>query len=217
MSLIELDDRSAWTNLNRLPFIFRHRLEEHPLFELSRLAKLAAAAAERGDPLKFAITSRENLSGMSLKQRLVETILRIEEGSSWMKISSLQELHPDYSVLLKSIVADVENASGLPLSQNIKWPSLSVFVASPNMITPYHFDHETNFLFQIRGDKDVTLFNQDDRFVLSEEEIEDFYRGNAMAGKYRDELGKCRQRISSNSTYGGPSSPFVASSDPEWR
>jgi hypothetical protein len=188
MPLIEPGDPSAWTNLNRSPFIFRHCLQEHPLFELSRLAKLAVSAVERGDPLKFAVTSGEDLSGMPLKQRLAETILRIEEGHSWMKISSLQELHPDYSALLESIVADIENASGLPLRQKMKWPGLSVFIASPNMITPYHFDHETNFLFQIRGEKDVKLFNQDDRLVLSEEEIEDFYRGNAMAGKYRDEL-----------------------------
>ncbi len=188
MPLIESDDPAAWKNLNRSPFIFRHCLQEHPLFELSRLSKLAVSAVERGDPLKFAVTSGEDLSGMPLKQRLAETVLRIEEGHSWMKISSLQELHPDYSALLQSIVTDIENASGLPLRQKMKWPGLSVFIASPNMITPYHFDHETNFLFQIKGEKDVKLFNQDDRFVLSEEEIEDFYRGNAMAGKYRDEL-----------------------------
>jgi hypothetical protein len=188
MTLIEPDDQSAWTNLNRSPFIFRHCLQGHPLFELSRLAKLAENAVERGDPLKFGVNSSEDLSGMPLKQRLAETILRIEEGRSWLKISSLQELHPDYSVLLKSIISDMENASGLPLRDKIKWPGLTVFIASPNMITPYHFDHETNFLFQIRGEKDVKLFDQNDRFVLSEEEIEDFYRGNAMAGKYRDEL-----------------------------
>ena len=188
MTLIEPHDQSAWANLNRSPFIFRHCLQGHPLFELSRLAKLAASAVERGDPLKFGVTSGKDLSGMPLKQRLAETILRIEEGGSWMKISSLHELHPDYSVLLQSICADMENASGLPLRQKVKWPGLTVFITSPNMITPYHFDHETNFLFQIRGEKDVKLFDQNDRFVLSEEEIEDFYGGNAMAGKYRDDL-----------------------------
>ena len=118
MTLIEPDDRSAWTNINRSPFIFRHCLQGHPLFELSRLAKLAESAVDRGDPLKFGVTSGKELSGMPLKQRLAETILRMEEGGSWMKISSLQELHPDYAVLLQSIVADMENASGLPLRQN---------------------------------------------------------------------------------------------------
>jgi hypothetical protein len=57
------------------------------------------------------------------------------------------------------------------------------------MVTPYHFDHDVNFLFQVHGEKDVWLYDQDDRFVLTEDEIEAFYRGNPTAGIYRDELG----------------------------
>ena len=42
-------------------------------------------------------------------------------------------------------------------------------------------DHETNFLLQIRGEKSVRLYAKG-RGTLCEEEIEDFYRFNALAG-----------------------------------
>src|SRR5262249_19874655 len=41
-------------------------------------------------------------------------------------------------------------------------------------VTPYHIDHEYNFLLQIRGRKSLAIF---DRSVVSEQELERFYRG----------------------------------------
>ena len=49
-------------------------------------------------------------------------------------------------------------------------------------------DHESNFLFQIGGEKEVNLFDPADRSVLSEREIETFYIGELNALRYRDEI-----------------------------
>jgi ribosomal protein L16 Arg81 hydroxylase len=49
-----------------------------------------------------------------------------------------------------------------------------VFISSPGSVTPYHIDHEYNFLLQIRGTKQISIFDRD---ALSEEEVERFYRG----------------------------------------
>jgi ribosomal protein L16 Arg81 hydroxylase len=54
-----------------------------------------------------------------------------------------------------------------------------IFVSSPGSITPYHMDPEHNFLLQIRGSKEVRLF---ERSVVGEEELERFH----TAGGHRN-------------------------------
>jgi len=179
------DNASAWEALNRSAFKFRHRLENHPLFEISRLAKIAESVTNNK---KLYVTSDEDLNGLPVKRRFAESLRRIEGGSHWLKLSGLQEVHPDYNELLQTFLLELEDLTGLPVRRTATWAGLTVFIASPKMITPYHFDHDTNFLFQIEGEKDAYLFDPTDKSVLTEDEIEHFYRGEAMAGKYRDEL-----------------------------
>jgi len=50
-----------------------------------------------------------------------------------------------------------------------------IFVSSPGSVTPFHFDQEYNFLLQIRGQKQVSLFDGEDRALLTERELEKFY------------------------------------------
>ena len=53
---------------------------------------------------------------------------------------------------------------------------------------PYHLDHESNFLLQVAGEKDLYLFDCSDPLVLSERDIERYYLGDFHAARYRDEL-----------------------------
>jgi hypothetical protein len=181
--VIEVGRRSDWDALNRAPFTFRHNLQNHPLLAIPRLVKIAESAVAKRGPRKVFVPDDDELKKLPWKERLPEALRRIEGGSLWLKISQLQELHSDYENLLQTILAQMEDFSGLPLRRTSTWAGLTVFIASPNVVTPYHFDHDTNFLFQIRGEKDVFLF---DRSILTEQEIEYFYKGEAMAGKFRD-------------------------------
>ena len=54
---------------------------------------------------------------------------------------------------------------------------VTLFVSSPNEITHYHMDHTWNFLLQLSGRKTVHLFDQHDRNVLRQVDIENFYAG----------------------------------------
>jgi hypothetical protein len=54
--------------------------------------------------------------------------------------------------------------------------------------TPYHIDHESNFLFQIRGSKHISLHEPDDRDVVPDDQLERFYTGDFEAAEYRPEL-----------------------------
>src|SRR5262249_52527757 len=56
----------------------------------------------------------------------------------------------------------------------------AIFVTSPSSVTPYHMDHEINFLLQMRGSKTVSVFSASDREVLSELELERHFSGPAI-------------------------------------
>jgi len=187
--VIGLDDAGIWKQLNCAPYLFHHALANHPLFDIPRLLKLAMGVIDRGDPTKFGlrIEGDAKFNSAPLQDRLLQAIRHVEEGGIWFKLSSLEELDGDYDHILRKTIGEVEDLTGLRLRHDIGWSGITVFVASPNMVTPYHFDNEMNFLFQIRGEKDVRLFDPQNRFVLTENEIERFYAGHPMAGIYRDE------------------------------
>jgi hypothetical protein len=175
-------------------FMFNHELGNSPLFSVERLTAVAERMIGRGDSKN--ITTRIGKSSladakfrdMPLKQRLAETVARIEEANVWMKLSSANAMDPEYNEVMQTVLREVEKASGRPLLQDITWAGLTVFLASPGVVTPYHIDHESNFLFQIRGSKDVNLFDPRDPEVVPVKEIEDFYAGDFEAAKYRPEL-----------------------------
>jgi hypothetical protein len=54
-----------------------------------------------------------------------------------------------------------------------------IFVTSPSAITPFHMDHEHNFIMQIRGSKTLYTWDPFDREVLSEEGLELFHDHNS--------------------------------------
>lgn len=188
--VIGRENPGIWKRFNSAPYLFRHTMANHPLFDITKLLTLAKGAIDRGDPTKFALTVEGDakFNSAPLQDRLLQAIHHVEEGKIRFKISSLEELDPDYDHILHNTIGEIEDVAGLPLRHDIGLSGITVFVASPNMVTPYHFDHDSNFLFQIRGEKNVRLFDPQDRFVLTENEIERFYAGNPMAGIYREEI-----------------------------
>jgi len=209
----------TWNALGRSPFVFGHQLAHHPLFDLSQLANLARSVVRRGDPNKFGVRfessgrlDRFDVELLARQGQLAEIVECIGQGGVWLKMSSLHELDPAYERLRADYIAELEELTKLRLRDEISWSGLSVFVASPNMETPYHFDHDMNFLFQIQGEKDVFLFDQEDRFVLTEQEIEQFYRGRAFAGLLREEtrhLGKKYRLVPGLAVHQPPLAPHL--------
>ncbi len=52
-----------------------------------------------------------------------------------------------------------------------------IFISSAGSVTPFHIDPENNFLLQIRGHKQVQLFDVEDRETMSELQLEQFFTG----------------------------------------
>jgi hypothetical protein len=61
-----------------------------------------------------------------------------------------------------------------------------VFITSPHRVTAYHIDRECNFILQVHGNKDISVFDRNDRDVLPEEEIERFWMVDNNAAVYKE-------------------------------
>ena len=86
------------------------------------------------------------------------------------------EQDADFAKLLHSCLQEVASQSNL-LERQMSLPHAFIFVSSPKAVTPYHMDPEHNFLLQIRGSKQVHLFDPNDPDILSQEVLTRFYSG----------------------------------------
>jgi hypothetical protein len=174
-SLLRIDPLRFRERFDRQPFLVQHQLPGHPLFALPRLIELSRALPgelveyNAGDVPVSLDPTRTPRTGLSIE----ETIRRIEECRSWMVFKNV-ERDPDYQALLDACLDQVREHS------ESAWPGMDrregfIFVSSPGSVTPYHMDPEHNFLLQIRGRKQVSLFDGEDRAVLSQVELEKFY------------------------------------------
>ena len=175
---------------NRSSFEFSHNLAAHPLFELPRLVELAKFLDKKN---KFSPYSNDLRVDQGWRKKLPrrkltieETIAGINEAGSWVLLKSVQA-DPQYRELLDGCVTELERLTAVPLRREITWLDAYIFLASPGSVTPYHIDHEANFLLQIHGQKDISLFDPNDRSVLTEEEIERYYVGYISSARYREE------------------------------
>ena len=179
--LLEIDEEIFRTHFNRKPFLFRHHLSDHPLFKLTRLAELArtlppSIVEYNAGTIPVSLPDWENTPYTGLSAE--ETVRRIEECGSWLVLKRA-EAAPDCFNALNEILDEIE-----PLSEEVE-PGMceregAIFVTSPGSVTPYHMDHEINFLLQVRGGKTVSVFSASDREVLSELELEKHFSGPAI-------------------------------------
>lgn len=180
--------------LDRQPFALAHSLDHHPLFELPRLMQLADLL--KRDPHNIAYDAGNIGVEQRWNQRphnpytLREAMERIDCTGAWV-ILKHTESDPDYRTMLEAFISDMERLSGQNLRRAIKNPEAQIMVTSPGRITPYHFDNECNVLLQIRGEKDIFIFDQTDREVLTDEELERFWVGDWNAGEYK---ARCQEK-----------------------
>lgn len=170
----------------RSPFLIGHRLATHPLFELASLLELArrlpssSVEYNAGNLEINQDPSATPQTGLSVE----ETIRRIEQCKSWMVLKNVEQ-DSTYQDLLMKCLSDIESQQH-PYAKGICHREGFIFVSSPGSVTPYHMDPECNFLLQVRGTKQVSLFDGEDRSLLSDAELEHFYAGAHRNLVFRD-------------------------------
>jgi hypothetical protein len=189
---LHANDQEFKSKFNLHPFKFNHILHESGLFEIPRVAEVAQRMLEKNGNVRainFKNSSLESkFSAMPHSKQLTEAFARVHEETSWIKLTQAHLYDADYAHVLDSITAELEALSGLPLRSDITLVTMTLLVSSPNISTPFHIDHETNFLFQLQGSKDVCLFPATDRELVPDQEVERYYAGNFEAARYRRQL-----------------------------
>jgi hypothetical protein len=178
-------------HFNRRPFKIGHRLSDHSAFSLRSLIELskelpadnveynAGNLPVSQDPTK---TPQNGLS-------ISETIDRIENCQSWLVLKNVEQ-SPTYRQLLEDCLEEMRPFVELA-SRGMTHKQGFIFISSPGSITPFHIDPENNFLLQIRGSKTVWMFGQEDREVLTESQIEEFFGGGAHRNlEFKEEFRK---------------------------
>ena len=176
-------------NYNRHTFAFQHGLKDHPLFELSSLAALARRMPDHRDLYwsngRVDVTDRWDVSRDG-RLSLEDTITNIADNNSLVLLKHTEQ-DPIYGPVFKEFLAKVVEFSGEQMRRDVAVGEILILISSPNRITPYHMDGECNFVVQVVGNKTLSVFDQTDKTLVSDEVIEQFHTGDINSAKYHED------------------------------
>ena len=132
-----------------------------------KLVRTHSADATAGTSFADAPNLHPNTAGAAA------TLEGIAEARAWMSLLNVQA-DPIYRAFIDEILEEVR-----PIVEH-RDPGMCyragwIFVSSPNAVTPFHMDHEHNFILQIRGTKRLYVWEPFDRVVVSERAQEMFH------------------------------------------
>lgn len=156
-----------------------HALADHPLLQIDALVELG----KRQQARKLVRThNAEATAGTSFadaphlhpnKQDAATTLAYIAQAKAWMSLLNVQA-DPLYRQLIDDVLGEVRpivDRKDPGMCYRAGW----IFVSSPGAVTPFHMDHEHNFILQIRGTKRLYTWDPFDRVVVSERGQELFH------------------------------------------
>jgi hypothetical protein len=176
-----------------------HALADHPLLQIDALVELGkrqqarklvrthTADATAGTSFADAPNLHPNAQGAAT------TLADIANAKAWMSLLNVQA-DPTYRALIDEILDEVR-----PITER-RDPGMCyragwIFVSSPNTVTPFHMDHEHNFILQIRGKKRLYTWDPFDREVVSERAQELFHDKHSRQLVVWDEAWRKRARV----------------------
>jgi hypothetical protein len=176
-----------------------HALSDHPLLEIGALVELGRRQQER----KLVRThSAEATAGTSFADApnlhpnpkdAAGTLADIARAKAWMSLLNVQT-DPIYRRLVDEILDEVRPAVDRRdpgMCYRAGW----IFVSSPGAVTPFHMDHEHNFILQIRGKKRLYTWDPFDRVVVSERAQELFHDQHSRELVVWNEAWRERARV----------------------
>ena len=176
-----------------------HALADHPLLQLDALVELGKRQQER----KLVRThSADATAGTSFAEAptlhpnakdAVATLADIAKAKAWMSLLNVQA-DPIYRRLIDEILDEVRpivDRRDPGMCYRAGW----IFVSSPNTVTPFHMDHEHNFILQIRGKKRLYTWDPFDRQVVSERAQELFHDQHSRELVTWSEAWRARARV----------------------
>lgn len=186
-SVIDDPDGLFRRNYNRVNFMFPHKLAGDPMWDLESLLALSRRMPDHRDTYwsngAVAVESGWE-SGQKDRLSLDETLANIEHNNS-LVILKHTEQDPEYGPVLQQVLGRIVELAGEQMRCDVTVGEVLILVSSPNRVTPYHMDGETNFLLQVRGDKLFYVFDHNDRSLVTDLELERFYSVSQALANYR--------------------------------
>jgi hypothetical protein len=176
-----------------------HALSDHPLLQIDALVELGkrqqarnlvrthSADATAGTSFGDAPNLHPNAKGA------VATLSDIATARAWMSLLNVQA-DPIYRGFIDEILDEVRpivDRRDPGMCYRAGW----IFVSSPGAVTPFHIDHEHNFIMQIRGEKRLYTWDHLDRTVVSEAAQERFHDAHSRDLVVWDEAWRARARV----------------------
>ncbi len=185
-----LSDKSGQfrQHYNTAPFMFQHGLAGHELFELPSLMALARRMTDHRDTYwsngKPGLTDRWE-KGRDGGLSLLDTMAGIA-GNDSMVILKHTEQDPVFAPVLQGFLRTVVELAGDAMRQDVVVGEVLILLSSPNRLTPYHIDAETNYLVQVTGNKTCWVFDHTDRTLVTHQERERYFAGDHNAAAFRE-------------------------------
>ncbi|MGZ3449428.1 MAG: cupin-like domain-containing protein [Polyangiales bacterium] len=170
-----------------------HQLGDHPLLQIDSLVALGERLEKRklvrshsddagaGTDFGDAPNLHPNNKGAA------DTLAKIAEAKAWMSLMNIQ-VDPIYRRFVAEVL-DAMKPTVEPRDPGMCYRAGWIFVTSPNAVTPFHMDHEHNFILQIRGQKRLHVWDPFDREVVPEDGQELFHDEHSREKvRWRDEI-----------------------------
>jgi hypothetical protein len=168
-------------------FMFPHGLSGHPILQLPSLVDLADRL-EKYDACYWSngsvdVTDRWD-KGVDHRQSLRNTLENIQVNNSLVILKSV--IHdPIAGPFFHDVLATIMQLAGLRMAEDVLVGRATILIASPHRITAYHIDRDLNYLLQIAGDKSFSVFDQNDRMLITDEELERYFSGDDSAAGFK--------------------------------
>lgn len=142
---------------------FRHQMDADPRFDYDILA----AIAEQADPN---LVECRSFNAKAEFQQIAPEVLApgdairtLASSQHWVMLRDVQHM-PQFSAIIaevmRGVTAPVSEATGAP--ERLR---AFLFISSPGMLTPLHFDPEYNILFQISGRKRFAVYPSQEPYL----------------------------------------------------
>jgi hypothetical protein len=176
-----------------------HQLAGHPLLTISSLVELGRRLESR----KLVRTHSSEATAASSfadapnlhpnRKSVVETLAGIAKANAWMSLLNVQA-DPIYRRLIDEVLDEIQ--PGIErCDPGMTFRAGWIFVSSPGAVTPFHIDHEHNFILQIAGNKKLYAWDPFDRTIVSEEGQELFHDQHSRKLVNWDESFRSRARL----------------------
>ena len=166
---------------------FTHNFHQHPLAQLDSLRDLARRLQAAGtDKVKFInpstredsrfVLATESFDGKSIDQVFDD----LHQPGSWIAI---YEARTDsiYAEFIDSVIGAADGVTG-DGDLEIFDSDAYIFISSAPSVTPFHIDRENNFWLQLSGTKRLTVWDPEDRSVVSQKAVEGWIVRSSLAG-----------------------------------